>query len=283
MQIKNMSRSDLKQFWKEKWGEPLPTGRLPVGSKVDKFYIITDFHVAIQDEKNHQDEGKPIAFRGYGYNGEYKFIGMAYTKPEYYRQGIYTDLEPSLSGKVILALSQRNPEFPQNMWVNYWEFKGFLADPTDEQLDKVLGKGHEEVTALFIKYYRNKPDKTWVVRNTNIKKTWFADIANNKNDWRAIVKSDIKKRRNLAKNYIELINEIIQDLEEPTSIKEIYGMLFDKFQEKRQSANPKHPSGHRNTGKYFPEIGAVRNYIIVNHEQTGYIKSRNVRLYGGNK
>ena len=96
--------------------------------------------------------------------------------------------------------------------------------------------------------------------------------------WEGII-----KRRGLPENYIELINEIIQDLEEPTSIKEIYSMLFDKYQEKRQSANPKHPSGFRGSGKYYPEIGAVRNYIIVNHEQTGYIKSRNVRLYGGNK
>tara|TARA_R100000008_G_scaffold86788_1_gene81608 strand:- start:1720 stop:2550 length:831 start_codon:yes stop_codon:yes gene_type:complete len=275
MQIREMSRSQLERLWKEKWGQSLPTGRLPVGSKLDQFYIISDFYVAIQDEKNHPDEGKPIAFRGYGYKGEFKFIGMAYTKPEYYRQGIYTDLEPSLSGKVILALSQRNPEFPQDVWVNYWKFKGFLADPTDEQLDRVFDKGHEEVTAPFINYYRNKPDRTWVVRNTNIRKAWFTDIGNNKNNWRDIVKSDIKKRKSLANNYIRMIDEIVKGLEEPTSAREIYNMLFDKYQEKR------HAGGAPRTGRYFPVFNSVRKHLNINYEVTGYNKSKNSKLYGG--
>jgi hypothetical protein len=163
LEIKTINRSQLEQLWKDSWGEPLPSGR-PTPAKMDTYYPITKFKVAL-------DKDKPIAYRGYGEKNEYNFIGMAYTKPEYLKQGIYSKLEPSLSGKVIVGLSQRNPEFSQSDWVSYWKGKGFTVNPSDEELDEIFGLDRDKsITEPFINFYRKHEKNTWAVKGDTVAK-----------------------------------------------------------------------------------------------------------------
>mgnify|MGYP003652916156 CR=1 FL=1 len=163
METKNLSRSQLEQLWKDSWAETIPSGR-PTPSKMDTYYPITRFNVGV-------DNDKPIAYRGYGEKDGYTFIGMAYTKPEYLRRGIYSKLAPSMSGKVIVGLSQRNTEFSQSDWVSYWEGKGFTINPTDEELDEIFGTDRDKsITDPFVKFYRNHDRNTWAVKGDTISK-----------------------------------------------------------------------------------------------------------------
>jgi len=173
-----MSRSSLEDLWQKEWGEKMPSGRLPIGqSKIEPFYPIRFFKVAF-------DEGKPIAYRGYGDKGGYNLIGMAYTKPEYYRQGIYNRLQPTLSGKVIVGLSQRNPDFSKSDWESYWEGKGFTINPSDSDLDNIFGKDRDKsITDPFMKYYGNSDRTSWAVRGDGISK-WQEVLKKKNKKWR---------------------------------------------------------------------------------------------------
>ena len=69
MEIKTMTRQEIVSLWEKVWGVELPSGR-PTPAKMDTYYPITDFNVAFDDDK-------PVAYRGYGEKGEYKFIGFS--------------------------------------------------------------------------------------------------------------------------------------------------------------------------------------------------------------
>ena len=169
-----MSRSSLEQLWEKSWGESLPSGR-PTPAKMDSYYPITIMNVAL-------DEGKPVAYRGYGTIGDYTFVGMAFTKSEYRKKDLYAKLAPPMQGKLIAGISQRSPDFPQSKWVSSWENKGFTINPTDEELDKIFGKGHEEITHHFIRFYRNHPKNTWAIKNTDSIAKW-QKVLRKKHDW----------------------------------------------------------------------------------------------------
>ena len=168
METKQMSRSSLEDLWNKTYGEDLPSGR-PKPAKMDSYYPISTMNVAL-------DEGKPVAYRGFGNIGDYNFIGMSYTMPEYRNKSIYSKLEPPMQGKVIVGLSQRNTGFKQEDWVNYFKGKGFTINPSDEELDEMFGEGHEEITHHFIRFYRNHDKNTWAAKNTSAIAKWWGIV-----------------------------------------------------------------------------------------------------------
>lgn len=84
---------------------------------------------------------------------------------------------------------------------------------------------------------------------------------------------DIVKRKKMQPLYKKLIDDVVQGLNSPASAQEIYSIIRDRFEEMRYSG-PRILSG-----RFFPEIGAVRQYLKVNYKPTG--RAKNVNLYGG--
>mgnify|MGYP003138112439 FL=1 len=85
---------------------------------------------------------------------------------------------------------------------------------------------------------------------------------------------DIVKRKKMKSLYKNLIDDVVQELSSPASAQEIYSLMRDKFEKEIQFSGPRVLSG-----RFFPDIGAVRHYLKVNHKSTGMFKQR--KLYGG--
>ena len=85
---------------------------------------------------------------------------------------------------------------------------------------------------------------------------------------------DIVKRKKMIPKYKKLIDDVVQGLDSPTSSQDIYAMIYDKFEEMRYSG-PRVLSGRN-----FPEIGALRQYLKVNYKPTA-IGPKGIKLYGG--
>ena len=86
---------------------------------------------------------------------------------------------------------------------------------------------------------------------------------------------NIVKRKKMKSLYKKLIDDVVQELSSPASAQEIYSLVRDKFEE-IQFSGPRVLSG-----RFFPDIGAVRQYLRVNHKSTGM--SNRIKLYGGNQ
>ena len=87
---------------------------------------------------------------------------------------------------------------------------------------------------------------------------------------------NIVKRKKMKPLYKKLIDDVVEELYSPASAQEIYSLMRDKFEKEIQFSGRKVL-----TGRFFPDIGAVRQYLKVNHKSTGMSKQR--KLYGGNQ
>ena len=158
MEIKELSLNELTSLWQESWNEKLPSSRLPAGQTRLGFYPIDRFNVAF-------DEGKPVSFRGWSETNGYFMIGMDYTKEEYRRQGLHNKLAPPIKGKVILGLSQKDETFSPEAWAETFERRGFVVNPTDEQIVEVFGET-SPTTDAFKDFYSGGA-KSFAIKNMN--------------------------------------------------------------------------------------------------------------------
>ena len=178
-----MSRPELLSAWLEAWGKEYPSSR---GPKMDRYYPVSEFEVAIKD-------GKPIAAVGYGELGGYNFKGMSYTKPEYLNEGLWSRMFRDLSGKSIVGLAQKAEGFTQKDWESVYRRKGWTINPSDEELDEIFGEDRDEsITEPFVGFYRNHPVNTWAVNNTNVGKWERIVRVEDKMGWENIIKRKIK-------------------------------------------------------------------------------------------
>jgi len=166
MKTKQFSLDSLKSLWLKSWNEELPSGRLPAGETQLGFYPVTNFKVALDEE------GRPVAYRGWSESNGYFMLGMSFTKEEWRGKGIFNLLEPPMKGKVILGLSQRNSTFSNEDWVNTWERKGFTINPTPEQIEEIFGN-NTSTTKEFANFYANKQGKGWAIKNLASIAKWF--------------------------------------------------------------------------------------------------------------
>ena len=181
MEFKTMSRAELLSTWLEAWGEEYPSSR---GPKMDRYYPVSEFEVAIKD-------GKPIAAVGYGEKAGYNFKGMSHTKPEYLNEGLWTRMFRDLSGKSIVGLSQKAEGFTQKDWESVYRRKGWTINPSDEELGEVFGEDRDEsITEPFVAFYRNHPVNTWAVNNNNVGKWDRIVRVGDKMGWQDILKGD---------------------------------------------------------------------------------------------
>mgnify|MGYP003627664335 CR=1 FL=1 len=178
-----MSRPELLSAWLEAWGKEYPSSR---GPKMDRYYPVSEFEVAIKD-------GKPIAAVGYGERAGYNFKGMSYTRPEYLNEGLWSRMFRDLSGKSIVGLAQKAEGFTQKDWESVYRRKGWTINPSDEELDEIFGEDRDEsITEPFVDFYRNHPVNTWAVNNTNVGKWERIVRVEDKMGWENIIKRKIK-------------------------------------------------------------------------------------------
>ena len=174
VETKTMSLDELTSLWNESWNEPLPSGRLPAGQTKLGFYPITDANVALDEE------GRPVAYRGWSETNGYFLIGMGFTKEEYRNKGLYSKLSPPMNGKVIVGLSQRAKDFSPQEWISNFERKGFIINPDESQVEREFGE-NTSTTRAFSEYYTGKDGKAWAIKNMGISKNerWVRVLTKN--------------------------------------------------------------------------------------------------------
>jgi hypothetical protein len=175
--IELMSKDALIKLWEKEWGEPLPTAR-PPNAKMDIYYPLTEFFVAIHDDDfESEHKGKPISYAGIGYKGGFITLGGDYTHKKYRKMGLATkinDKRLALSGPKIVGIVSKDPSYPIGKRVEAFSSRGFVINPTEEELTELLGDYDESVIAPFREFYNKHKAGEWAV-----KKSWTCALKKN--------------------------------------------------------------------------------------------------------
>ena len=162
------TESRMLDMWNEEWEDTYPK-RLP---RKDRTTLPTDLSVDNAMYYIALDEDKIVGYCGWVDKGTYYVTAGIYIIPEYQGKNIATKLmekrRKKTSSKPVIA-SLNNENLPKGSWREAWARRGWIFNPTPEQIPKgipleIVEKEKEGWGAELVAVY--SPDamnKAWII------------------------------------------------------------------------------------------------------------------------
>jgi hypothetical protein len=150
----------LEKEWQRAWGEKIKERP----KSLDSWYPIENHIVAVLEEG--EDKGKPVAYMGYTNKGDYALYGNAITYPKYEHKKIYSDLvkyRDSLVSPPKFA-GFRPTRQDLESYIAWQESKGWIENPSDEEIAEHFGQLPEKMVNKFRSFYENDPKASWGIK-----------------------------------------------------------------------------------------------------------------------